>query len=141
MSGQAIIEAETKWARAILTHDVERLKLLIHPTFVFLGLRSAGVQAWTRAQWASAVMKIEFRALEHTVRDLQVFGSTAVATIDGRWSAVVGGSTLDELFMMTDVWNKAPNGPWRVVRRHSTRYVEDETTREPLDVPALTLDI
>jgi len=141
MSGHEIIEAETRWARAIQGGHVDRLSALMHPNFVFLGLRSAGVKSWSRTEWMAAVGKICFSALEHKVRDLQVFGPTAVATIDGRWTAEAGSVAYNELFMMTDVWTKAPNGPWRVVRRHSTRYLEDELTHQPLDVPELTLDI
>ena len=141
MSGQAIIEAENRWARAIQRHDQTVLKALMHPNFIFVGLRTSGLQSWSRTQFATAILQVEFHLLEHKVRDLQVFGATAIATVDGRWTAEAADTALDERFLITDVWTKAPDAPWRVVRRHSSRYVEDEFTQKPLDVPALVLDI
>jgi len=121
----AIAEAETRWARAIITHDQAALEALIHPTFLYVGLRSAGLKGWNRADWIAATRRIQFQTLEHRVRDLQVFGNTAVATVDGTWKAMIGEQAVDERFLMTDVWMKQPNGAWKVVRRHSTRYIED----------------
>ncbi len=141
MSGHEIIEGETRWAHATRTHQADRLNALMHPNFVFVGLRSAGLETWSRSQWMTATQRIAFRALEYKVRDLQVFGSTAVATIDGRWTAEAGGESYDELFTMTDVWVKAPGSAWRVVRRHSTRYVEDPISGKTMEGKELALDI
>jgi ketosteroid isomerase-like protein len=141
MSGRAIIEAENRWARAMLRHDRTVLKALLHPNFIFLGLKSAGLQSWSRIQFAAAVLQIDYHRLEHEVRDLQMFGSIAIATVDGRWTAETGVSAFDEEFLATDVWTKTPDGPWRVIRRHSSRYVEDKVTGKPLDAPALVLDV
>jgi ketosteroid isomerase-like protein len=140
MSAKEVIEAEAKMMRATLVGDARTLEALVHPSFVFLGLRSAGVQAWNRAQWLETLKQIRFHKLEHKARDLQVFGSSAIVTVEGSWRADLRGTTHDEHLLMTDVWLKAPPHGWRIVRRHSTRYVEDEGVRKAGAVLELELD-
>ena len=140
MSGHGVIEAEARWAQAILRRDGRVMKFLLHPSFVFVGLKTAGLATWNRQEWIAACSEIQFEALDHTVRDLQVFSCVAVATIDGRWRGTVRGRTVDERFLMTDVWNRGLNGAWQVVRRHSSRFVEGEDGAVE-DAPRLMLNV
>jgi ketosteroid isomerase-like protein len=123
MSGAIIAEAENRWARAMMTRHISVLNALLHPGFLFVGPRSAGLNGWNKAEWIAAVSKIEFVSLTHPIRDLQLIGSTAVVTVEGDWQARVNGQAVTEQFMMTDVWVRDQGGVWRVMRRHSSRYV------------------
>jgi len=123
MSGSIIAEVENRWARAIMTRHASVLNGLLHPGFLFVGPRSAGLKGWNKSEWIAAVSKIEFISLNHPIRDLQLIGPTAVVTVEGDWQARMNGCVITEQFMMTDVWVRDPGGAWRVIRRHSSRYV------------------
>lgn len=137
---QEIIQAEAKLMRATRQGDMPTIEALTHPSFVFLGLRSAGMQSWNRTQWLATLPQITFHTLEHRVRDLQVFAASAILTVEGAWKADLRGRRHDERLLMTDVWVKTATQGWRLVRRHSTRHIEEAGGRKDGAMLELELD-
>ena len=117
----AISSLEARWTAALIAKDQAALADLLAPEFQLVGIRSTGVTAVPRAQWLATAGSITFHEFTTETTSVQVFGDTALATVEGRWDIVFGGHPIKERFYVTDIWVRR-DGAWRVVRRHSSPY-------------------
>ena len=117
----AISSLEARWTAALIAKDLPALADLLAPKFQLVGIRSTGVTAVPRAQWLANAGSITFHDFTTETTAVQVFGDTALATVEGRWDIVFGGHPIKENFYVTDIWVRR-DGAWRVVRRHSSPY-------------------
>jgi len=117
----AISSLEARWTAALIAKDQATLETLLAPEFQLVGIRSTGVTAINRAEWLATAGSIIFHDFTTQTTSVQVFGDTALATVEGRWDIVFRGHPIKENFYVTDVWVRR-DGAWRVVRRHSSPY-------------------
>ena len=117
----AISSLEARWTAALIARDQATLADLLAPEFQLVGIRSTGVTAVPRAQWLANAGSITIHDFTTQTTSVQVFGDTALATVEGRWDIAFGGHPIKENFYVTDVWIRR-GGAWRVVRRHSSPY-------------------
>ena len=110
---------ERAWRDALFAKDEAALRVLIHPQFKLVGIRSTGTVAVGLEDWLGALQKMNIASLEVRVTDSVRVDSTIVATVDAQWKLRFLGHTIDERVLLTDVWVKGSDG-WQVVRRHSS---------------------
>lgn len=123
MSGEAaaISALEARWTAALIAQDQTTLETLLAPEFQLVGIRSTGVTAVNRAQWLATAPTITFNDFTTDTTSVQLFGDTALATVEGWWDIVFDGHAIRENFYVTDVWIRR-DAIWRVVRRHSSPH-------------------
>lgn len=123
MTGEAaaISTLEARWTAALIARDEAALEALLAPEFQLVGIRSTGVTSVHRAEWLATAGTIVFHDFKTRTTSVEVFGDTALATVEGSWDIVFGGHAIKENFYVTDVWIRR-DGRWRVVRRHSSPY-------------------
>lgn len=116
-----MVACERAWAEAFVTGDYDPLQALLAPEFKLVGVRSTGASDIPRAQWFAMLPSMRFLRFEQEVTAVDLFGDTALATVEGYWRVDWGERVIDENFFLTDVWVR-PAGRWQVVRRHSSPY-------------------
>ena len=117
----AISALEARWTAALIDRDQAALEDLLAPEFQLVGVRSTGAAPIARADWLATAGTITFHAFTTETTSVQLFGDTALATVEGSWDIVFAGRPIRENFYVTDVWVRR-DGRWRVVRRHSSPY-------------------
>ena len=115
-----IRQLEQRWRDALFDKDEAALRALIHPQFKLVGIRSTGSVAVDLEQWLVALKRMDVASLEVRVIDSVATANTIIATIDAQWTVRYLGQLIDERVLLTDVWVKAEDGAWQVVRRHSS---------------------
>ena len=137
MTGEAaaISSLEARWTAALIAKDQATLETLLAPEFQLVGIRSTGATAIHRAEWLATAGSIVFQDFKTQTTSVQLFGDTALATVEGRWDIVFRGHPIKENFYITDVWVRR-DGAWRVVRRHSSPY--QATVAPPVAQSAVT---
>jgi ketosteroid isomerase-like protein len=118
---QEIEGLENDFSKAILEKDMVRLDALLAPEYRLVGVRSTGTSDMPREAWFAGLGRMTFSRFEPTVSSIEVFGDTALATVEGSWTLEFDGRHIDERFYVTDVWVRR-DGQWRIVRRHSSPY-------------------
>ena len=98
---------------------MDRLRALIHPRFVLIGLRSTGPFTMTREDWLEAIQKRELVAIELDITDAVALDTVMVGTVEAKWRVRFLGREVEDCVLLTDVWVH-DEGRWRVVRRHSS---------------------
>ena len=138
MTGEAaaISALEARWTAALIAKDQATLEDLLAPEFELVGIRSTGVGSTSRAEWLARAGSIVFHDFTTESTSVQLFGDTALATVEGHWDIVFAGRTIKEHFYVTDVWIRR-DGRWRVVRRHSSPY-QTATPAPPPPPPTAT---
>ena len=115
-----IIEAlEGEWSAALCSKDVDRLRALVHPDFVLIGMRSTGPFMMHRDEWLEAIQRREVDTIEVEVRDATVLEQVMVGTVQARWRVKYLNRIIEDCVLLTDVW-VFDEGRWRAIRRHST---------------------
>lgn len=115
-----IIEAlEKDWRDALCTKDMERLRALVHPDFVLIGMRSTGPFRMERDEWLDAIQRREVSDIELEVRDATVFDQVMIGTVFAKWRLKYLGRTIEDCVVLTDIWVK-DGERWRAIRRHSS---------------------
>ena len=110
---------EEEWMSAMQARDMDRLEELVSPGFRFTAIHLSP-EPFSREQWMGAAREgytiISF-AYEHM--DIDVFGDTGI--VHARYSQVASyqHTPLSNVFRLTDVWHREPDG-WKVVARHSS---------------------
>jgi ketosteroid isomerase-like protein len=118
---QEIESLEDAFSKAIVEKDMVRLDALLAPEYRLVGVRSTGSSDMPRDAWFAGLGRMVFSRFEPAVTSVEVFGDTALATIEGSWALEFDGRRIDESFYVTDVWVRR-DGQWRIVRRHSSPY-------------------
>ena len=118
---QEIEGLEIDFSKAIVEKDMARLEALLAPEYRLVGVRSTGTSDMPRDAWFAGLGRMVFSRFEPTVSSVEVFGDTALATVEGSWALEFDGRQIDESFYVTDVWVRR-DGQWRIVRRHSSPY-------------------
>jgi ketosteroid isomerase-like protein len=122
MGVRADIETlERQFGEAILAKDYAVLETLLAPEYRLVGVRSTGTSDMPRDAWFAGLGRMTFRRFKPRVTSVEVFGDTALATVEGDWTLEFDGRQIDEHFYVTDVWVRRDGG-WRIVRRHSSPY-------------------
>ena len=70
---------EREWRDALCKKDMERLRALVHPSFVLIGTRSTGPFMMNRDEWLEAIQRREVDTIE-----LEVSDATALEQVHGR---------------------------------------------------------
>lgn len=115
-----LAELQDTWMRAVQERDAETLERLVAPDFRFTAVH-LGPEPMTREQWLETARTgytiVSFSFLE---QEVVVHHDTAV--VHSRYSQIanLGMTDLSNVFRLTDVWSRAPGGPWQVVARHSS---------------------
>lgn len=117
----AVTAREAQWTAALIAADSAALEDLLAPEFQLVGVRSTGVAAVPRAAWLASAPTIVFHKFKTETTSVQLFGDTALATVEGEWDIEFAGRPIREHFYVTDVWVRRA-GHWRVVRRHSSPF-------------------
>ena len=110
---------ERQWRDALCAKDIERLRALVHPSFVLIGTRSSGPFTMSRDEWLEAIQRRELVSIELTVKDALVLDQVMVGTVEAKWRVRYLGREIEDCVLLTDVWVFDDNR-WRVVRRHSS---------------------
>ena len=110
---------EDEWMARMQARDMDRLEELVAPGFRFMAIHLYP-EPMSREQWMEAARSgytIVSYAFERMEVDL--FGDTGV--IHARYSQVANyeQTNLSNVFRLTDVWARGPQG-WQVVARHSS---------------------
>jgi ketosteroid isomerase-like protein len=116
----ALAQLQRDWMQAVEDRDMDRLEDIVGPGFRFTAIH-LNPEPMTREQWIEAAREgytIVSFAYEHM--DIDVFGDTGI--VHSRYSQVASYETtsLSNVFRLTDVWHRHPDGRWRVVARHSS---------------------
>jgi hypothetical protein len=115
-----LIEAlERQWRDALCAKDMERLRSLIHPSFMLIGTRATGPFMLNRDQWLEAIQKRELVRIELEIGDALVLDQVMVGTVHAKWCVKYLGREIEDCVLLTDVW-VFDDDRWRVVRRHSS---------------------
>lgn len=115
-----LIEAlERQWRDALCAKDMERMRSLIHPSFVLIGTRASGPFTLNRDEWLEAIQRRELVSILLDVRDALVLDQVMVGTIEAKWCVKYLGREIEDCVLLTDVW-VFDDERWRVVRRHSS---------------------
>ena len=117
-----ISQLEDEWRDAILAHDESTLRRILHPKFTFVAIRGAGTTTIGIDQWFDTLSRMEIEQFSTEVTDIQHEDRTAIAIVLGSWRASLDGQTIDENFLLTDIWVDAPGLGWCAIRRHSSPY-------------------
>ena len=112
-------DLERQWRDALVSKDEAALRILIHPQYKLVGIRSTGSVAVDLEQWLEALKRMDIANLEVRVTDCVALENTMVATVDAQWQVRYLGQVIDERVLLTDVWVH-DDGRWQVVRRHSS---------------------
>ena len=116
----AVIEAlEDEWGAAMCSKDIDRLRSLVHPDFVLIGMRSTGPFMMRREEWPDAIQKRDVAAIELEVKDAATFDNMLVGTVFAKWRLKYLGREIQDCVVLTDVWVH-DDGRWQAIRRHST---------------------
>ena len=110
---------ECEWRDALCAGDFDRLRTLVHPSFVLIGTRSTGPFELNRDEWLEAIQKRELISIELNVSDAAVFEKMMVGTVHARWRVKYFGGEIEDCVVLTDVW-VYDDERWQVVRRHSS---------------------
>ena len=110
---------EEAWMQAVEDRDMETLERIVAPEFRFMAIHLYP-EPMTRAQWMDAAREgytIVSFAFERM--DIDINGDTGI--IHARYSQVASYQhvSLSNVFRLTDVWTRTPDG-WRVMARHSS---------------------
>lgn len=115
-----VIEAlEREWCDAMCSKDVDRLRALVHPDFVLIGMRSTGPFMMHRDEWLEAIQKRDVAGIELEIKDAKAFGDMLVGTVFAKWKLKYLGREIHDCVVLTDVW-AFEEGRWQAIRRHST---------------------
>jgi ketosteroid isomerase-like protein len=115
----ALAQLQHDWMRAVQERDMDRLEEIVGDGFRFTAVH-LNPEPMTRDQWMGAARDgytILSFAYEHM--DIDVFGDTGV--VHARYSQVASyqHTPLSNVFRLTDIWHREPDG-WKVVARHSS---------------------
>jgi ketosteroid isomerase-like protein len=116
---QLIEAVERDWRDALCAKDMDRLRALVHPSFVLIGTRAAGPFTMNRDDWLDAIEKRELVTIELNIADAVVIGDVMVGTVEAKWRVKLLGREIEDCVLLTDVWVRDED-QWRVVRRHSS---------------------
>lgn len=105
--------------QAVQDRDAETLERLVAPVFRFTAVH-LGPEPMARAQWMEAALGgyhiVTFSFLD---MDVDIFGDTGIAHSRYSQIANLGTTDLSNVFRLTDVWSRGPDG-WQVMARHSS---------------------
>ncbi len=116
----AIIEGlEREWCDALRSRDMDRLRALLHPDFVLIGVRSTGPFMMHREEWLDAIQRRDVVAIDLEVCDATSFEQVMIGTVYAKWRLTYLGQEIEDKVVLTDVW-VFDDGRWQAIRRHST---------------------
>ena len=118
-NSQVIEALEGEWSSALCSKDLDRLRLLVHPDFVLIGMRSSGPFMMHRDEWLDAIQRREVVGIDLEVKDAKAFGSMMIGTVFAKWRLKYLGRVIEDCVVLTDVWVHEDDR-WQVLRRHST---------------------
>ena len=118
-NSQVIEALEGEWSSALCSKDLDRLRLLVHPDFVLIGMRSSGPFMMHRDEWLDAIQRREVDDIELEVQDATALENLMIGTVQARWRLKYLGRIIEDCVVLTDVWVK-DEGRWQAIRRHST---------------------
>ena len=93
---------ERQWRDALCANDMERLRTLIHPSFVLIGTRASGPFTMSRDEWLEAIQRRELVSIELTVEDATVFDEVMVGTVHAKWCVKYLGREIEDCVLLTE---------------------------------------
>lgn len=122
-------ELEARWRAALLAHDKDAIRALLHPDFRLVGVRQSGEPLSIDVEhWIGALDRMDIATVEMNVLDAVGTDDTIVGTLDACWKVRYLGQTIDERVFLTDVWVRA-DADWQVIRRHTSFIPEGKPAR------------
>jgi ketosteroid isomerase-like protein len=115
----ALAQLQRDWMQALLERDMDRLEEIVGQGFRFTAIH-LDPDPMTRAQWMGAAREgYTIISFAYERMDIDVFGDTGI--VHSRYSQVASyqHTPLSNVFRLTDVWHRGPDG-WQVVARHSS---------------------
>lgn len=116
---EIIEKLEGEWSAALCSKDMERLRALVHPDFVLIGMRSSGPFMMHRDQWLDAIQRRDVVGIDLEIRDSKAFDNMMVGTVFAKWRLKYLGRVIEDCVVLSDIWVH-DDGRWQVIRRHST---------------------
>ncbi|MGZ6016956.1 MAG: nuclear transport factor 2 family protein [Phenylobacterium sp.] len=113
-----VASLETALAAALQTGAWRVAIRMVAAEFRSVGIRSAGAVDMDRSAWLKAIRSLTVHELKLEPPQVEVYGDTAIALVEGYWRAELEGRPLDERYLLTDVWLRRDGG-WKLVRRHA----------------------
>ena len=113
-------ELEEAWRDALCRKDEVAIRALLHPDYELVGMRPTGPISVGVEKWMTALKSMDIATVSARVIDAIELPHTIVATVDACWKLRYRGQLIDERVLLTDVWVRDDDSPWRVVRRHSS---------------------
>src|SRR5687767_9555378 len=107
------------WMRAVQERDMDTLERIVGDGFRFMAIHLAP-EPMTREAWMAAAREgYTIVSFAYEAMDIDVFGDTGI--VHSRYSQVASyhHTSLSNVFRLTDVWSRTPEG-WRVRARHSS---------------------
>ncbi len=117
---KTIVDLERKLMTAFKQSDAGTLSYLLADDFMAVGenLNDTQPNKIGYIQWVSKNPKFKSYKLDKI--SIRIFGKTAIATVHYKHQAAATGSSVNEDFIVTDVWVK--NGDlWQAVSHHVSR--------------------
>ncbi|MDT4943975.1 MAG: hypothetical protein QOH14_708 [Pseudonocardiales bacterium] len=124
----AVAERSAAWQRALEARDVAGIDDFLDPDYALVLVHPARVTV-PRAEWLR--MLPDYVVHSWTVSEcvVDVAGDLAMVLQAGEQHATVLGGDRSGRFVVSDCWRRAPDGAWRVWRRHSTPLSASELPR------------
>jgi ketosteroid isomerase-like protein len=114
-----LAQLQRDWMQALLERDMDRLEEIVGQGFRFTAIH-LNPDPMTREQWMGAAREgYTIISFAYERMDIDVFGDTGI--VHSRYSQVASyqHTPLSNVFRLTDVWHRGPDG-WQVVARHSS---------------------
>jgi ketosteroid isomerase-like protein len=115
----ALAQLQHDWMQGVQERDIERLEQIVGQGFRFTAVH-LNPDPMTREQWMGAARDgYTIVSFAYEQMDIDVFGDTGI--VHSRYSQVASyeHTPLSNVFRLTDIWHREPDG-WKVVARHSS---------------------
>lgn len=113
-----LIRVTDDWPRALVQRDIPAVERIIAPSNV-LFIESDGVHM-NREQYLARISKAELSAVEYTYRKARLFGEIGLVIGRSIVSGKKNGKAYKQTYDITNVFQKQPDGKWRLVSGHMT---------------------
>ena len=130
---EEVVAASQEWMEALKAKNEALLQEILHDDFVLIASRGWDASIIDRQMWVrNAIEHWVLHAFKFEDVDIHVYGKVAVMRSRFGQEATVRGRPLNFTAYLTDVWVREEQR-WRVVSRHSSPTLSDETTPASTD--------
>ena len=126
MAKQQVEELEQQWRTATLSGDAGAMDTLLSEDYV--GISWNG-QVNTKAMQLDRVRSKTFAITKLDLLDsrVKVVGNVAVVTSQAHLEGTNGGVPIEGMFRYTRIYQRLPNGSWKITNFEATRIADGQT--------------